>query len=343
MAELPPAQTEAVQPAVESLPDLTAVLETHMPQTEPEDSLAELAPAQSAAEQPESVTEENSMPVPTAPVETSMPHMEPDNSLTEPVHAQSAAEQPESVTEEDSLPVLTTPVETSIPHMEPDNSMKELPQTPSAAVQPAFVAEMKSAPDLKAASVAAVSQTARQARTSSPIAVDWRKKYYRAVLMKRAGAIFLDQILMVYVPLILLLTVLPNIPDWVSTLFTYVISFFVMPKMESSKWQGTIGKRILKLQITDRDGARVTFLRAFWRNIARTIVLYLYLLFPILLILVLLGDINFWISLIGLIPLIYQYVRFKKTKKLFHDEVSGTEIGERLPSSAPAKVAMTMA
>jgi len=79
--------------------------------------------------------------------------------------------------------------------------------------------------------------------------------------------------------------------------------------MESSKWRGTFGKRILKLQITDREGHPISFSRALVRNILRTLVGYSYLL---------------------LIPFIIQIFSFKKAKKLFHDQLSSTVIGERL-------------
>jgi tetratricopeptide (TPR) repeat protein len=77
----------------------------------------------------------------------------------------------------------------------------------------------------------------------------------------------------------------------------------------------------MKLQITDREGERISFFRALWRNILRSLTFYAYCF---------------------LLPLIYQYFRFRKTKKLFHDELSNTVIGERLdaaqqPSEAAKK------
>ena len=212
---------------------------------------------------------------------------------------------------------LTAPVETSTAQMEPEHSMKEAPAMQSRVVQPPPVAEVKRAPDLKAAPVAPIPQASNQSRAPSPIAADWRKKYYRTVLLKRAGAILLDYIIIIFVPLVLLVMVAPGIDDILLSIITYIISFVVMPLMESSKWQGTIGKRILKLQITDREGEGITFLRAFWRNIMRSVVLYSY------------GFV---------VPLIIQYFRFNKTRKLFHDELSGTVIGERLSSSGAVVV-----
>ncbi len=79
--------------------------------------------------------------------------------------------------------------------------------------------------------------------------------------------------------------------------------------MESSKLHATLGKRLLKLQITDKNGNPITFFRALGRNILRTIVGY---------------------SFIFIVPLIVQLIMFKSAKKLFHDQLSNTVIGERL-------------
>ncbi len=79
--------------------------------------------------------------------------------------------------------------------------------------------------------------------------------------------------------------------------------------MESSKWRGTFGKQIMKLQITDREGHPINFFRALWRNIVRLIVGYSY---------------------IFIIPLIIQYFTFKSSRQLFHDQLSKTIIGEKL-------------
>jgi uncharacterized RDD family membrane protein YckC len=65
----------------------------------------------------------------------------------------------------------------------------------------------------------------------------------------------------------------------------------------------------MKLQITERDGSRISFIRAFWRNVAKLLVAY---------------------SFILIFPIIIQRKSFKKTKKLFHDQLSNTVIGERL-------------
>jgi uncharacterized RDD family membrane protein YckC len=94
-------------------------------------------------------------------------------------------------------------------------------------------------------------------------------------------------------------------------LIGFIAYLLINAKMESSKWRGTLGKRLLKLQITDKQGHPITFSRAFVRNVLRTVVGYFFLL---------------------LVPYLIQRARFKKTKKLFHDELSNTVIGERLSS-----------
>ena len=233
---------------------------------------------------------------------------------------QSEAVQPSPAVKVESTPDLKAASGTSISQTEPYNSISELAQTQSEAVQPPSVAKVKSAPDLKAPVGTSISQATSQARASLPIADDWRKKYYRTVLLKRAGAILLDQLIIIFVPLVLLVRVVPDIDNTLLGVITYIIYFVVMPIMESSKWQGTIGKRIMKIQITDREGERITFLRAFWRNLMRSLVLYAY-----------------FIS-IGVL-LVIQFFRFNKTRKLFHDELSGTVIGERLASSDAVRVA----
>ena len=49
------------------------------------------------------------------------------------------------------------------------------------------------------------------------------------------------------------------------------LAFHLMywPFFESSTWQATPGKRLCRLYVTDLDGARISFGRAFVRNIAK--------------------------------------------------------------------------
>ena len=151
---------------------------------------------------------------------------------------------------------------------------------------------------------------------TAPVDADWRKQYYKAVLWKRGVALVLDYLILGFIPLVFVLSVL-NIAQNNSTEFsdsTYntffaAMFFLVAPAMEASRWRATIGKRIMQLQITDKHGERISYGRAFVRNILRSLTAFSYLF---------------------MIPLVVQYFRFRKTKKLFHDELSTTVIGDRL-------------
>ena len=44
------------------------------------------------------------------------------------------------------------------------------------------------------------------------------------------------------------------------------VAYYVWP--ETSSWQGTIGKKILGLQVTDLQGRRISFIRSLWRHVA---------------------------------------------------------------------------
>jgi uncharacterized RDD family membrane protein YckC len=158
-----------------------------------------------------------------------------------------------------------------------------------------------------------------------PIEVNWREKYYRRVLGKRALAILLDfAILFFVIPFTLAFMYFMvadlvgigeendlTVMDWIFFLCIAVF-YLVAPALEASKWRATPGKRILKLEITTEAGERISYGRAFVRNVLRTLTAYSYLF---------------------VVPLVIQYFRFKKTKQLFHDEVSSTTIGERLDES----------
>ena len=187
-------------------------------------------------------------------------------------------------------------------------------------------------------------------RVKPAVTIDenWRKQYYKNVIWKRAAAFLLD-IILISLPVFIIsvviyatnpslsqgtnnysndsgVTAVDSYPqdgsleseisanvdtaDYVySQMYAFLFYVLICAFMESSKWRGTFGKRIMKLQITDRDGNRISFMRAVWRNISRMIVCYLYLL---------------------IIPIIIQVLTFGKSKKLFHDQLSETIIGERL-------------
>ena len=164
-----------------------------------------------------------------------------------------------------------------------------------------------------------------------PIDPNWRKKYYRRILKKRVYAFLLDIffnsaiflvvgfLFIVFFSTVLVAThpkwqnaeidtFLNNYGDYV-TLLTFSVICLPLAIMESSKWKGTLGKRKMKIQITDNYGQAISFWRSLLRNILKALVLYSYFF---------------------IIPAIIQYITFKKTRKLFHDEFSNTIIGERL-------------
>lgn len=165
------------------------------------------------------------------------------------------------------------------------------------------------------AAVAATSPT--KAELARPLEVDWRSKYYRRVVWKRCFAYLIDSVLFAYIPIIVIAALTSAVagPDGdvpaafsVATLPVLLFFPFGLPYLES-RYLGTPGKRLLGLQITDRDGAPISYWRAFGRNFLRSITFYSYVL---------------------IVPLIYQRKRFRRTKKLFHDEWSKTVIGEHL-------------
>jgi uncharacterized RDD family membrane protein YckC len=167
-----------------------------------------------------------------------------------------------------------------------------------------------------------ISRVPLQQKSAVALDENWRRQYYKDVLWKRFAAFFLDNLLTM-MPVMFVAFAIASVaivsPDeqvsddkvYFIMLFTFGIYFIVCAKMESSKWRGTFGKKIMKLQITDVDGHPISFSRALWRNIVRWCVGYSYLL---------------------IFPLIIQYFTFKKTKKLFHDQLSKTVIGERIKS-----------
>ena len=233
------------------------------------------------------------------------------NELTE---IQSEASQPTPESAVETSVSLTDAPATAEELAHVQSEVKQASPAPAPSQEASPVAETKSVPDAKPAPKISISHTTN----SSPMTVDWRKKYYFKVALKRAGAIIFDHLFVFVLTIILLLpfdTASDETFGNVLLIVSFGLYYVLMPLMETSKWQGTIGKRILKLQITDKEGERISFFRAVWRNIMRSIVLYLYI-----------------ISFGAL--LIVQYFRFDKTKKLFHDELSGTVIGERLPTSA---------
>ncbi len=165
----------------------------------------------------------------------------------------------------------------------------------------------------------------REEKATAPLNIDWRKQYYKDAFWKRGVAFFLDNLLTLTPVTFIAFAIasvsvigtaqgdeVPAVSDdqlSIIMFFTLASYFIVCAAMESSRWRGTFGKRIMKLQITDKDGHPISFFRALWRNVLRFVTGYSYLL---------------------VIPLIIQYFTFRKTRQLFHDQLSYTVIGEKL-------------
>lgn len=145
-----------------------------------------------------------------------------------------------------------------------------------------------------------------------PLDVDWRKTYYKNVIWRRVWAFVIDYFSTFIIATIPVLIIFPNADiEYDNKIFVFQISSFVLlcAIMESSKWRGTIGKRVMKIQITDDYGNSISFFRSLMRNLLRIVTGYSYAF---------------------IIPFIIQFFRYRKVKKLFHDELSHTLIGRRL-------------
>jgi len=170
--------------------------------------------------------------------------------------------------------------------------------------------------------------------------IDWRKNYLWKVFWKRVAASLLDG-LIIGLPLFLVFyaLVLGSVQSYssysndyyyyennnmstetaVKLIFYYLLmvgaQILIYAFMESSSWRGTPGKRIMKLQITDKAGNPISFQKAFVRNIIKLLI----------------GAFSSIGS--GILVIIYaiaQIISYTQTKKFFHDQLSNTVIGERM-------------
>lgn len=95
---------------------------------------------------------------------------------------------------------------------------------------------------------------------------------------RRVGAYLIDVILIsVAVSILLFIVQLFNLLDGLSKkeienveyVFQLVIAFIYVTTMESSHLQGTYGKHMLKMKVTDGNGERISFGRASIRHISK--------------------------------------------------------------------------
>jgi uncharacterized RDD family membrane protein YckC len=139
---------------------------------------------------------------------------------------------------------------------------------------------------------------------------------------KRVAASFLDA-LIISLPLVLVffMAIQDSYLDPFTVFFSYVLvemlQIIIFAFMESSKWKGTPGKIIMKLQITDNDGHRISFVKSVWRNVIKLLISATYLI----------PD---WGKFLYIGYVVAQVVNYSKTKKFFHDQLTNTVVGERL-------------
>lgn len=114
-----------------------------------------------------------------------------------------------------------------------------------------------------------------------------------------------------YVVCVAVVAQLPNQDDnplTVVIILGYYIGWaFLVAALLSSEWQGTPGKKLLGLIVTDEDGDRIGFGKAFYRVIAK--------------------NISIGIALVALISLI-QYLR-SETHQFMHDQSAKTLVFKR--------------
>ena len=98
----------------------------------------------------------------------------------------------------------------------------------------------------------------------------------------RAGAFLIDSVIIIFLLILIFWVIIPNgkMLDWFLWQFRYgnwhqvlrnILLFIVFYHVlfESSRWQATIGKRLLGLRITDLNGDRLSFYQAQWRQLAK--------------------------------------------------------------------------
>ncbi len=172
------------------------------------------------------------------------------------------------------------------------------------------------------------------------IRTNWRMLYYIKVLWKRGLAYLLDIILIIIPSYIvlwsfseslkMLLTehgiaghvIIYGIPTTCIVLFCAIL--------ESSKWGGTFGKILLRMQTTDLVGNRISFVRALWRNFLRFYIGGLWIL-VIPEFIINYKNPFYWNILMVSAPLLaLQIIYLLSTKTVIHDHITGTVVGERL-------------
>jgi uncharacterized RDD family membrane protein YckC len=87
----------------------------------------------------------------------------------------------------------------------------------------------------------------------------------------RVAALLIDFLIML--PVYAVFAILEKQPDlfWIAFLGSVVTGWLYFALFESGGWQGTPGKRLMKIRVTGISGERISFLRATARHFAKTL------------------------------------------------------------------------
>lgn len=163
----------------------------------------------------------------------------------------------------------------------------------------------------------------QQTVTTPELKVNWRGKYLWKVLWKRFAAYILD-VIIIMIPIMVIQFLIWG-DNFLAELQQASVSFYliyygllmvVWSLFDSSRWRGTPGKHIMKLQITDDTGRPISFGKAFVRNLIK------FSLFALVAV-----DES---GITGMVFYLAQIISFIIFKKFIHDHLSHTVIGERL-------------
>jgi len=120
----------------------------------------------------------------------------------------------------------------------------------------------------------------------------------------RVVAFIIDLVILGVVCMIpVYLVILTNIPELVGlSLVVWFLALLYFPVMESSKWQGTVGKKLVNLKVVDAEGNRLSI----FRSVLRSVVKYI--------------SFNLTMCLISVL------IPCSKDKRALHDSLSGSYV-----------------
>ncbi|MEI4768807.1 RDD family protein [Psychrobacillus sp. FJAT-51614] len=103
-----------------------------------------------------------------------------------------------------------------------------------------------------------------------------RSELSYAGFWQRTGATIIDLVL--WIAFSLTIVLLMPIDEELITFTGFFISWMYYALLDSSSWQGTIGKKVMGISVSDLDGERISFLRATFRyffHIFSALILYI--------------------------------------------------------------------